>query len=284
MASPHDSSRTSSSDSPTRTRGTKRSRRGPPRASRRSVFEIFHLALEEIDRLKGRGSYGDLPTFTQDWLKGKVSDYGNALSLMRTWGLLTRPGNLSPEFVGLIQEAEESQSCDDLRAFLREQIRTGYENLLDDPLQGSESALFEQLGEEGFDTRALQTLPGIAGEEDPQTRDKRQQCLAAVSDVIRYCHDRAILGKEAVRKASPLLRNTRLPDSVPLSGSTTPRSEITDSGLAVITQRVFNMRDESHKNRDAQVWFDVPATPYWVEQLGLRLLDWADQLREQERG
>lgn len=282
MASPHHSSRTSSSDSPTTTRGTKRSRRGPPRASRRSVFEIFYLALEEIDRLKGRGSYSDLPTFTQDWLKGKVSDYGNALSLMRTWGLLTRPGNLSPEFVGLVQEADQSQSYDNLRTFLREQIRTGYENLLDDALQAPESTLFEQLGEEGFDTRALQTVPGIADEDDPQTRDKRQQCLAAVSDVIRYCHDRAILGKEAARKASPLPQNTRLPESTPFDNTTLP-SGMTDSELAVITQRVFNMRDESHKNRDAQVWFDVPATPYWVEQLGLRLLDWADQLREQER-
>lgn len=239
--------------------------------------------MEEIDRLKGHGSYGDLPTFTQDWLKGKVSDYGNALSLMRTWGLLTRPGNLSPEFVGLIQEAEESQSYDDLRAFLREQIRTGYENLLDDALQSSELAMFEQIGEEGFDIKALQTLPGIADEDDPQTCDKRQQCLAAVSDAIRYCHDRAILGKEAARKASPLPRDTRLPDSIPLPGSTTPPSDMTDSDLTVITQRIFNMRDESHKNRDAQVWFDVPATPYWVEQLGLRLLDWADQLREQQR-
>ncbi len=283
MASPDDSSRDSTSPSSTKTRGTKRSRRGPPRASRRSVFEIFYLALEEIDRLKGRGSYGDLPTFTQDWLKGRVSDYGNALSLMRTWGLLTRPGNLSPEFVGLAQEAEESQSYDDLRAFLREQIRAGYDNLLTDPLQSPELALFEQIGEEGFDTKALQALPGIADEEDPQTRDKRQQCLAAISDVIRYCHDRTILGKEAARKASPLPQNTRLPDSTPFPGATTPLSDLTDSDLTVITQRVFNMRDESHKNRDAQVWFDVPATPYWVEQLGLRLLDWADQLREQQR-
>ena len=283
MATSQHNSPTSSPRSATRTRGSKRSRRGPPRASRRSVFEIFYLALEEIDRLKGRGSYGDLPTFTQDWLKGRVSDYGNALSLMRTWGLLTRPGNLSPEFVRLTQDAEKSHAYDDLRTFLQEQIRTGYENLFGDPLPTTESALFARLGSEDFDTKDLQTLPGIADEDDPQTRDKRHQCLVAVSDVIRYCHDRAILGKEAARKASPLPQSTRLPKSTPSSNSTCLASAMTDSNATVITQRTFNMRDESHKNREAQLWFDTPATPYWIEQLGLRLLDWADQLREQER-
>ena len=283
MASPSNSSHATSASSPARPRGAKRNRRGPPRASRRSVFEIFYLALEEIDRLKGRGSYGDLPTFTQDWLKGRVSDYGNALSLMRTWGLLTRPGNLNPEFVRLVQAADKSQNYDDLRGFLRAQIRNGCEQLIHSPLESSDLGLFAHFGEEDFDPKTLQTLPGIADEDDSQTRDKRQQCLIAVSDVIRYCHDRAILGKEASRKASPSLQAGRFLESAPTTGPLSPDHDPTDSNATTVTQRIFNMRTESHRHRDAQVWFDVPATPYWLEQLGLRLLDWADQLREQDR-
>jgi hypothetical protein len=231
--------------------GAKRNRRGPPRASRRSVFEIFYLALEEIDRLKGRGSYGDLSTFTQDWLKrqslrlrkrpqphahlgpphktrqSKLRNSSAWSKRPRKSPVLQRPAGLPPREQNRVPATKTSWT---------------------DPLQSPELAQFEQIRRRRLRApRPCRALPGIADEEDLQTRDKRQQCLAAVSDVIRYCHDRTILGKEAARKASSLPpHGIRFPESTAALHGEHASGLSDPTGLRLrplITQRVFNMRD-----------------------------------------
>ncbi len=257
----------------------RRSPPGPPRASRRSVFGVFVTALQEVDQLAEGVSYDQLPVFTQGWLKGRVTDHGNALRLMRFWGLVAPSGVLDREFVTRAARAGKTGDFGDFRSLLRSRFLRAYERLAAVRKQDFDFHALQELGRDDWDPGALELLPGIGDESDTQTNDKRRQCIAAVGDVIRYCDDRPYLAAEAGPKSF------EAPAPGPSPSSDRRLKEVAAASLgsfAQVEHRRFNFRDQDHNNVAGQVWFDVPKTSYWIEQLGLRLLDWADQLRSQE--
>jgi len=235
------------------------------------------IALQEVNRFSEGTPHDQLHVFTQGWLKGQVTDHGNALRLMRFWGLVAPSGVLDREFVTRGANARKTADFDDLRSFLRARFTRAYESLADQRKQDFSASLLDRLGHHDWDPRVLESLPGISDECDAQTRDKRRQCIVAVSDVIRSCDDQHYLAAEADPKGSGPIAAP--PGEEPKDG--TPG---TISGFPQVHCGRFNLRDENHNSVVGQIWFDVPKTSSWIEQLGLRLLDLADQLREQEEG
>lgn len=276
---------------------TKRRRKGAPKlpqASRRATVQVFQAAWEAIRSLEHGGTYQDLPVFTQDWLEQSgITDHGNARSVLSLLELINAEGVLDPKFVGCSRQAMRTQDYQALRGFLRDRLCDSLgRRSADSPVP---SDLWDSFGQDSFRKESLESFLELAGGQSADRKRKFRTCLEGLLEVIRYCGNQEYLQKVAYPDARTGLpgRDERGCPADSIGPQQSPkattwpgmRGRFADglTGQRVGTGSLPHVRTFFFsRHEEVKVWFDCAETSENLKQIGLRLLEEADRLRQIE--